>query len=394
MAYPLGVSPDNLLVTFFYIVAVVGAVLFVCLTNWSSDRISSRIGRAVVGLLVAAVLVEISSLIALKVNFGYWLYTVKTNSNAWLFEQHPNMVALMIGNKHYTMRAYDKDISLASNSLGFRGEDFPPKGDLTRVVTIGGSTTFGVDVSEWETWPSLLQQELGERFEVLNLGVAGHGTAEHLFTLGAVASRLKPDVVVFHIGLNDMHCMHAPEINPVFNRCHSDLLFLSTGQCFVSKLPRLATIHAFVSTMQNIGLAPRCPQLADGKKDFTTLDTRVVEDFKARTTALIAAAQGLGARVVVVPQVGFQKKGVASGAYQWWTPYLDQKSLATLMQQFNQELKDVANKMKVPYVEAVEQTSWTDDLFVDSSHLNGEGNEKLSNLVHAQVVQALSSRSH
>ncbi len=366
---------------------VIGAVFLARLTNWSSHRISSRIGRIVVGVLIAAVFVEISSLIALKVNFGYWLYSLKVNPNAWLFEQHPNMVALTIGNKHYTMRAYDKDISLASNSLGFRGEDFPPKGGLTRVVTIGGSTTFGVDVSEWETWPSLLQQELGERYEVFNLGMAGHGTAEHLYMLGAVASRLKPDVVVFHIGLNDMHCMHAPEVNPVFNKCHSDLLYLSTGQCFVNKLPRLAMVHAFVSTMQNIGLAPRCPQLADGKKDFTTLDTRVVEDFKARATALISAAQGLGARVVVVPQVGFQKKGVESGAYQWWTPYLAQESLATLMQQFNQELKDVANKMKVPYVEAVEQTPWTDDLFVDPSHLNGEGNEKLANLVHAQVVK-------
>ena len=103
---------------------------------------------------------------------------------------------------------------------------------------------FGVDVSDDSTWPALLQEQVGSQYAVLNLGVAGHGTAEHLYMIGAVASRLEPDVVILDIGLNDMHCMHSPEISPLVNRCHSDLLYLSTGQCFVSRIPRLAMIHA------------------------------------------------------------------------------------------------------------------------------------------------------
>jgi hypothetical protein len=335
---------------------------------------------------------EISSLIALRVNYGYWLYAVSANPNAWLFEQHPNMVALMLGNKRYSVEDQDRPITLSHNSLGFRGGEFPAKGSATRVVAIGGSTTYGVDVSDDSTWPALLQEQIGSQYEVLNLGVAGHGTAEHLYMMGAVASRLEPDVVILHIGLNDMHCMHSPEISPLVNRCHSDLLFLSTGQCFVSRLPRLAMIHAFVSTTQNIGLAPRCPNIAKGRDDFSAIDGRVLEDFKARTIALISSALGMGARVIVVPQVGFQQGELAKGKYRWWTPYLDQGSLPALMKVFNQELQSISQKMKVSYVEGVDQAVWSDDLFIDASHLGQNGNQRLASLIAPEIWKAAPPR--
>ena len=385
-------TPDTFLIPLFYVVTIVGAVVVACLAKWSSSSMSARCGRAVVGVLVGLLVLEISSLIALRVNYGYWLYAVSANPNAWLFEQHPNMVALMLGNKRYSVEDQDRPITLSHNSLGFRGGEFLSKGSATRVVAIGGSTTYGVDVSDDSTWPALLQEQIGSQYEVLNLGVAGHGTAEHLYMMGAVASRLEPDVVILHIGLNDMHCMHSPEISPLVNRCHSDLLFLSTGQCFVSRLPRLAMIHAFVSTTQNIGLAPRCPNIAKGRDDFSAIDGRVLEDFKARTIALISSALGMGARVIVVPQVGFQQGELAKGKYRWWTPYLDQGSLPALMKVFNQELQSISQKMKVSYVEGVDQAVWSDDLFIDASHLGQNGNQRLASLIAPEIRKAAPPR--
>jgi lysophospholipase L1-like esterase len=378
------VSPDDFIIPLFYIVALVSAVLAAWVTPWSSRGGLARLGKGVVTILLAAVLFEVSSLIALRVNFGYWIYAVRANPNAWLFEQHPNMVALMMANKHYSLRER-RDVVFSHNSLGFRGAEFPPKGSAVRIVAIGGSTTYGVDVSDTETWPALLQQKLGAGYEVLNLGVAGHGTAEHLYMMGAVTSRLRPDIVVLHLGLNDMHCMHSPQISPVLNKCHSDLLFLSTGQCFVNRIPRLASLHAVVSILQNLGLAPRCPRLAEGARDFSTVDAEVVQDFRARTVAIVSAALSMGAHVVVVPQVGFREDDLRSGSYRWWTPYLDQNALPALMRRFNAELKEVALKLGVTYVSSVDQTPWSDDLFVDVSHLNREGNDKLASLVATEA---------
>jgi lysophospholipase L1-like esterase len=385
VAYLSPVTPDAFLIPLFYIVTLITAVVVACLTSWSSTGIWARFGRAVVWTLVGVVVLEISSLIALRVNYGYWIYAVSPNPNAWLFEQHPNMVSILLGNKRYSVEDEGRTVVLSHNSLGFRGGEFLPKGGTKRVVAIGGSTTYGVDVSDGATWPALLQDQLGADYEVLNLGAAGHGTAEHLYMMGAVASRLQPDVVILHVGLNDMHCMHSPEITPLTNRCHSDLLYLSTGQCFVSKLPRFASIHALVSTLQNFGLAPRCPFLAKGRSDFSTIDERVLEDFKGRTSAIISSALGLGARVVVVPQVGFRKTDLAAGKYQWWTPYLDQSSLPSLMKVFNEALRGVAQRMKVSYVDAVDGFVWSDDLFVDVSHLNGNGNERMAAFIAPEV---------
>jgi lysophospholipase L1-like esterase len=144
-------------------------------------------------------------------------------------------------------------------------------------------------------------------------------------------------------------------------------------------------IHALVSSLQNADLVPRCPLGPDGKNDFATLDPRVVDDFKARTVALISAVVGMGARVVVVPQVGFHKAALARGIYKWWTPYLDQSALSALMKDFNKELRGIAQRMNVPYVESVDQSVWSDDLFIDVSHLNGKGNERLAALLVPEV---------
>jgi lysophospholipase L1-like esterase len=385
------VRPDTFLIPLFYIVTVVGAVLVACLTKWSSRSVSAQCGRAVVAGLIGLLVLEVSSLIALRVNYGYWLYSVAPNPNAWLFAQHPNMVALMLGSKRYVVEDKGRPVVVSHNSLGFRGGEFPAKGSATRVVAIGGSTTYGVDVSDDSTWPALLQDQMGAGYEVLNLGVAGHATAEHLYMMGAVASRLEPDVVILHIGLNDMHCMHSPEITPLVNTCHSDLLYLSTGRCFVSRLPRLAMIHALVSTMQNIGFAPRCPDVAKGRDDYTTIDERVLKDFKARTAAIISAALGIGARVIVVPQVGFRQGELAQGTYRWWTPYLNQSSLPGLMKVFNQELRTIAQRMRVAYVDGVDQVAWTDDLYIDVSHLGRNGNERLASLIAPEVRKVAST---
>ena len=89
--------------------------------------------------------------------------------------------------------------------------------------------------------------------------------------------------------------------------------------------------------------------------------------------------------MVVVPQVGFRKGDLAAGKYRWWTPYLDQDSLPSFMKVFNEALRGVAQRMKVSYVDSVDSFVWSDDLFVDVSHLNGNGNERMATLIAPEV---------
>ena len=114
-----------------------GAVMVGRNTLWRSNSLRSRLGRGVVFAFLGCLVFEVSSLIALRLNYGYLIYDEYRNPNAWIFEKHPYVIALPIGEKKYRVNG----VEISHNSLGFRGAEFQNKGTKTRVVTIGGSTT-------------------------------------------------------------------------------------------------------------------------------------------------------------------------------------------------------------------------------------------------------------
>jgi lysophospholipase L1-like esterase len=96
------------------------------------------------------------------------------------------------------------------NSRGFRGDDFPvEKGpEVTRVVTLGASSTFGYHSRDDDTYPHEMQQILNDRcaprrFEVINLGIPHLSSDQILALFVDEALPLRPDVVTFYEGVND-----------------------------------------------------------------------------------------------------------------------------------------------------------------------------------------------
>jgi lysophospholipase L1-like esterase len=94
------------------------------------------------------------------------------------------------------------------NSLGFRGPEMPKDtaGRLT-VITIGGSTTECHFLSDSMTWPFLLGRELADSVPgcwLNNAGLDGQSTFGHLVLLNDYVKKLRPNVVVFLAGINDV----------------------------------------------------------------------------------------------------------------------------------------------------------------------------------------------
>ncbi len=102
----------------------------------------------------------------------------------------------------------DPIIRVTINSLGFRGPD-PPADfgrDLT-LVTIGGSTTHCLMLSDGTTWTDRLDERLKNSFRRVwmnNAGLDGHSTRGHLALLEDHIIPLHPKVALFMIGGNDM----------------------------------------------------------------------------------------------------------------------------------------------------------------------------------------------
>lgn len=87
----------------------------------------------------------------------------------------------------YTMPPYDRDqegppivITIWPGGMRATAEKRVPRSD--RIVFIGGSFTQGFAVSDYETFPYRLQQQL-QHTEVLNMGTAGYGTYQSLLRL-------------------------------------------------------------------------------------------------------------------------------------------------------------------------------------------------------------------
>jgi lysophospholipase L1-like esterase len=94
------------------------------------------------------------------------------------------------------------------NSLGFRGPD-PPR-DFDRrltVLTIGGSTTESLFLSDGKTWTDRLSRRLSAVVQdawVNNAGLDGQSTYGHLVLLESAVIKLRPKAALFLVGTNDV----------------------------------------------------------------------------------------------------------------------------------------------------------------------------------------------
>lgn len=95
------------------------------------------------------------------------------------------------------------------NHQGTRGADIAPKqpGEF-RILSLGESTTFGVNVSDDETYSARLEQLLRKtrpngRVTVINAGVSAYSSFQSVMFLEERGFAFQPDVVLFYHELND-----------------------------------------------------------------------------------------------------------------------------------------------------------------------------------------------
>ncbi len=100
-----------------------------------------------------------------------------------------------------------RDIVIEVNSLGLRYVELSPKApDEFRVLVLGDSITFGDFVLESETWTRQMESLTagrGKTVRFVNAGLPGAGTAEELALFRDIGERVKPDLVLVGMYLND-----------------------------------------------------------------------------------------------------------------------------------------------------------------------------------------------
>lgn len=199
-------------------------------------------------------------------------------------------------------------IQYTRNQWGLRG-DFRELGEVD-VLTVGGSTTDQKFLDDHSTWQSFTQKELaarGVRKTFANAGVDGQSTAGHLFDFDNwfnLLPELKPDIVLFYIGINDVMKTAA--------RGDYD------GSMDASSWRVKSALWQIVRLVRG-GMNARAAQVVHGRKqsyteaDFTAegmldgatrqeLATRISTRFLQNVDLLAERSRALGARPVFVTQ--------------------------------------------------------------------------------------------
>lgn len=100
-------------------------------------------------------------------------------------------------------------LEILENGIRSNGRDSTPPGlyDSVPVLVVGGSFTFGDQVSDHETFPAILEKMLQKR--VINAGVFGYGTDQSFLRAKKLIDIYKPDILIMDVMYD--HVMRAEQ---------------------------------------------------------------------------------------------------------------------------------------------------------------------------------------
>ena len=321
-------------------------------------------------------LLEICLSIHFKVDKGFWIFDMVRNPNSELFIENPYLV---VSNRKNVDREFSK-VRVKHNSKGYRGEETPLNSVI--ICAVGGSTTYGVGVDNEYTWPSKLDGLSGSDTSVVNLGVPGHSTVEHLVSVSLHLNELKPDIILLHTGLNDMRVSNILNIESDYSNFHAPNMYGITGHCYLEPLPHIASLYYTVLLMQYFDLYPVCPFHSNYAKanKIGGLDLHALGLYRENLKKLIHSCKYYTNEIVLIPQV-LNEDRIKKDALKWWIPFIEEKELIHVLERYNQISKEVADSTGCKYLIKVDHTEWMADDFADPSHLNEKGNKKLAELI-------------
>lgn len=111
-------------------------------------------------------------------------------------------------------------VMVSTNSFGMRDSEPDPERNK-KIVVLGDSFTFGFQVPQEKTFPSLLERALQEEdpaYEVLNLAVSGYAIKDEVTTLKYKGVQWNPEVIIVGYVMNDPEVEAIQQIPAYFRK--------------------------------------------------------------------------------------------------------------------------------------------------------------------------------
>jgi lysophospholipase L1-like esterase len=287
--------------------------------------------------------------------------------------------------------------------LGYRGRSVTtvkkPAGTY-RIFFVGASTTENQQVEEERTFPGIVERVLNERthghprVEVANAGIVGYGIERSFALVSHQILQLEPDLIIVNDGGIDMLASLSDEWDPADLKLDNYVYSFKEWLCTES---RLAAVLDARFSVKDVDMRRRSfekkRKIAQAKPYFVPqgLDLRRgLALFRAYLRRLALVTRDAGVPLTFLTQATIWKKDQPKdevdalwmgGAILGGPIHLDPATLADLIADYNQAIREEAAAHRCGLVDAAARTPKDLDHFIDDSHLTSKGNEVVAQLV-------------
>lgn len=308
-------------------------------------------------------------------------------------------------------------IDIRFNSLGFRGPEPSADQSVVRIVTVGGSTTQCLYLSEGQTWPDQVAKELsaeGPDVWINNAGLDGHSTFGHLQLMDHVQAA-DPDIILFYVGINDVDRIDLNGFDKDLARgdrraeesflktCYRKLVDTSECVCLLDAWRRHRQAASrglthFSSIDHGDFEDAATVQWSDAERQrrIDEMDERAVSGYAKRLEGLIARANACGAVPVLMtqavlfgdavdPVTGTDLSRVKIGSEDGFV-------LSRKLEVYNQVTRDTARKEDVLLIDLASELPKSSAYYYDWIHNNNAGASAIGGIVASQIEPLIRSR--
>ena len=309
-----------------------------------------------------------------------------------IFEKHPYLVGRLKASTEVILN--QKSITSTDHYTRWTGAH-PNDENLIRVGVFGGSTTFGTEVTDKDSWPALLQQKLGNKYAVINFGVPGYSTAENIIQMALIAPEKHPHIVIFYEGWNDIRNYHEKKLGVDYfshgisqnrNLGLSSLYSQAEGHLFNDNYAFFWVINKIKNKIKGWESKEQKHKI-DSINLFETPDKFVDSIYSRNLRTLKLLAKNINAYPIFIPQIlNYQKFDSDEGSHVW-SKHIKSSAMRELMNNFNRHMERLyLNEEKDGLVlNNVLKKNWVNSDFVDYGHFNKNGGTKFADLVFQAI---------
>jgi hypothetical protein len=307
---------------------------------------------------------------------------VPLDEPSYAFDWHPLLQALPIPTTGGEVAAGAAPV----NSDRTRGREYTAEALRGKIIValFGGSTTFD-DQPEGSSWPERLQHILGDRYAVINRGMAGHSTAEHVVQT-AFYERIKgatPRCAVYYVGWNDLRSAHTPGLDPAYANFHLPAQADAFRTRPTDASGAISPSAIFLSRLAALAFDTIRVTYPDGRASGEP-DPALEATFARNVATISAINRQRGIRTIWVGQL-MDRHRLVGETPSWWIPLVPPRAVFGLIGRLNGILEREAGALGDAYV-ALPVEKFDDAGFQDEGHFSEQGSLLFATLLAPAVA--------